>query len=92
MDSYSNGGKTGLILDLKAKGFSVRRSTKAVNAFFECMRQALARGETVEVPGDGFAPRSRRASPTSNTSRSGGTLIPASCSTRAFPPTQDGGG
>jgi nucleoid DNA-binding protein len=51
VDSYSNGGKTGLILDLKAKGFSVRRSTKAVNAFFECMRQALARGETVEVPG-----------------------------------------
>ena len=51
MDWYSNGGKSGLIRDVMAKGFSVRRSEKAVNAVFDCMRQALARDETVEVPG-----------------------------------------
>lgn len=51
MDSYSDTGKGRLIRDLMAKGFSVRRSTKAVNAVFDCMRQALARGETVEAPG-----------------------------------------
>jgi nucleoid DNA-binding protein len=51
MDWYSMNGKSGLIRDLAAQGFSVRKSTKAVNAVFDCMRRGLARGETVEVPG-----------------------------------------
>ena len=53
MDWYSNKGKSGLAHELTAKGFSVRKAEKAVNAFFDAMAQALARGETVDIPGAG---------------------------------------
>ena len=51
MDNHSTKGKSGLIRQLIAKGMSVRESTKAVNAVFDCMTRAVRRGEVVEIPG-----------------------------------------
>jgi len=46
----SEAGKSGLIKELMAKGFSARKAEKAVNAFFECIKAGLWRGEVVELP------------------------------------------
>ena len=51
MDNHSTKGKSGLIRELMAKGLSVRRAEKAVNAVFEVMTRGVERGETVEIPG-----------------------------------------
>ena len=51
MNSYSHTGRSGLIRDLVAKGYSFRQATKLVNAFFDIMTRALERGEQVEIPG-----------------------------------------
>lgn len=51
MDWYSNTGRSKLIRELMAKGLSVRKAEKAVNAVFGCMTRALYRGEIVEIPG-----------------------------------------
>jgi nucleoid DNA-binding protein len=51
VDNHSTKGKSGLILELIAKGLSVRKAEKAVNAVFDCMSWAVRRGETVEIPG-----------------------------------------
>ena len=51
MNWYSNGGRSGLVRALMAKGLSVRKAEKAVNAVFSCMRRGLQRGEVVEIPG-----------------------------------------
>jgi nucleoid DNA-binding protein len=51
LDNHSTKGKSGLIRELMAKGLSVRRAEKAVNAVFDCMTRAVRRGETVEIPG-----------------------------------------
>ena len=51
MDNHSMKGKSGLIQELIAKGLSVRRAEKAVNAVFDCMTRAVWRGETVEIQG-----------------------------------------
>lgn len=51
MNSYSNTGRARLVRELMAKGLSVRKAEKAVNAVFERMTRALRRGEIVEIPG-----------------------------------------
>jgi len=51
MNWKSQKGKSKIIGDVRAKGFSVRQSEKAVNAMFAAMQGALAGGESVEVPG-----------------------------------------
>jgi nucleoid DNA-binding protein len=47
--SDSDYGK--LVALVEAKGFSLRKSARAVQAVFDCMRRAVARGEIVEIPG-----------------------------------------
>ena len=59
----SNSGKSGLVHDLMAKGFTARKSEEAVNAVFDSMRRALARGETVEVPGGSLRAQIRNGKP-----------------------------
>jgi nucleoid DNA-binding protein len=50
MDNHSTKVKSGLIRELMAKGLSVRRAEKAVNAVFDVMTRGVERGETVEIP------------------------------------------
>lgn len=40
-----------MVQELVAKGISVRKARKAVNAVFDVMTSALCRGEEVEIPG-----------------------------------------
>jgi nucleoid DNA-binding protein len=58
-----NSGKSGLVHDLMAKGFTARKSEEAVNAVFDSMRRTLARGETVEVPGGSLRAQIRNGKP-----------------------------
>lgn len=51
MATNSNGGRSLLVQELVAKGISVRKARKAVNAVFDVMTSALCRGEEVEIPG-----------------------------------------
>jgi nucleoid DNA-binding protein len=51
MNSYTNTGRARLVRELMAKGLSMRKAEKAVNAVFERMTWALRRGEIVEIPG-----------------------------------------
>ena len=50
MNWYSNTGRARLVRELMAKGFSVRKAEKTVNAVFDRMIAALRRGERVELP------------------------------------------
>ena len=63
MDWHSNKGKSKLIRELMEKGFSVRKSEKAVNAVFGCMTQALWTGEVVEIPGGSIVKTIRKGKP-----------------------------
>ena len=45
------GGKSVIVQDVIARGFTARKAEKAVNAVINQMKQALWRGEAVEVPG-----------------------------------------
>jgi nucleoid DNA-binding protein len=51
MNRKSQGGKTKLVQEVIAKGFSVRKARKAVTAVFDRIRRAVLRGEVVEIPG-----------------------------------------
>jgi nucleoid DNA-binding protein len=63
MDWRSNKGKSKLIRELMAKGFSVRKAEKAVNAIFSLMGRAVYRGEIVEIPGGTIQPWGREGKP-----------------------------
>jgi len=47
------GGKQAIIRDVMGKGVTARKATKAVNAVFRLMTEALSFEESVEVPGVG---------------------------------------
>ena len=51
MNRRSRGGQSALIRILRLTGFSFRRAERGVQAVFELMIEALARGEAVEIPG-----------------------------------------
>ena len=47
----NNGARERLVQELVAKGFSVRKARKAVNAVINVMISGVHRGEAVEIPG-----------------------------------------
>jgi nucleoid DNA-binding protein len=51
------GGKSLIIKDIMAKGFTARKATKALNVVIEHMKLGLLRGEPVEVPGGTLEPK-----------------------------------
>ncbi len=57
----SKKGKSRLIRELMDRGFSARRAERAVNAVFRLLGDAVARGETVEVPGGWIEARNASA-------------------------------
>ena len=59
----SNKGKSRLIRELMAKGISVRKAEKAVNAVFDCMARAVRRGEDAEIPGGRIQAKMRKGQP-----------------------------
>ena len=63
MDWRSNKGKSKLIRELMAKGISVRKAEKGVNAVFDCMARAVRRGESVEIPGGRIQVKMRKGQP-----------------------------
>ena len=63
MDWRSNKGKSKLIRELIAKGISVRKAEKGVNAVFDCMARAVRRGESVEIPGGRIQVKIRKGQP-----------------------------
>jgi nucleoid DNA-binding protein len=49
-DMNEKGGKSRIVKDIMAKGFTARKSEKALNAVIDSLKFALRRGEPVEVP------------------------------------------
>jgi nucleoid DNA-binding protein len=62
-DKKKTGGKSVLVKDLMAKGFTARKAQKAVNAVFDCMKLGLWWGEPVEVPGGTIQAKIRQGRP-----------------------------
>lgn len=57
------GGKSRIIKDVMAKGFTARRAEKAVNAVLNLMTLALKSGEPVEIPGGTIQAKARKGTP-----------------------------
>ena len=57
------GGKSRIVKDIMAKGFTARQSEKALNAVIAYMRLSLWRGESVEVPGGTLQSKIRMGKP-----------------------------
>ena len=57
------GGKSRIVKDIMAKGFTARKSEKALNAVIAHMKLGLWRGEPVEVPGGTLQSKIRRGRP-----------------------------
>jgi hypothetical protein len=56
-------GKSRIVRDIMAKGFTARKSEKALNAVIVHMKLGLRRGEPVEVPGGTLQSKIRRGRP-----------------------------
>jgi len=54
------GGKSRIVKDVMAKGFTARKAEKAVDAVFSLMKVALQAGEPVDVPGGTLQAKSRK--------------------------------
>jgi nucleoid DNA-binding protein len=63
MNRFLTKGKSRLIRELRAKGLSVRKATKAVNAVFNLMAGAVKRGEIVDIPGGTIKANTRNGKP-----------------------------
>jgi nucleoid DNA-binding protein len=60
MDWNAKGGKSAIIRDVVAKGYSFRKAEKAVDAVFNAMFDALSVGETVITPIGKLTPKRRK--------------------------------
>src|ERR1039457_5303021 len=57
------GGKSRIVKDVMAKGFTAREAEEAVNAVFSLMKLALQSGGPVEVPGGTLQAKARKGKP-----------------------------
>jgi nucleoid DNA-binding protein len=57
------GGKSRIVKDIMAQGFTARKSEQAMNAVIDSMKFALWRGEPVEVPGGTLQAKIREGKP-----------------------------
>jgi nucleoid DNA-binding protein len=57
------GGKSRIVKDVMAKGFTARKAEKAVDAVFSLMKVALQAGEPVDVPGGTLQAKARKGKP-----------------------------
>jgi hypothetical protein len=63
------GGKSGIVKDVIAKGFTARKAEEAVNAVFNSWRFALRCGEPVEIPGGTIISKIRAGRPRTKSQR-----------------------
>jgi nucleoid DNA-binding protein len=59
----TKGGKSKIVQDVMAKGFTSRKAENAVNTVFNLMKLALQSGEPVEVPGGTLQVKARKGKP-----------------------------
>ena len=57
------GGKSVIVQDVMARGFTARKAEKALKAVIDCMTFGLRRGEPVEIPGGTIQARVRKGTP-----------------------------
>jgi nucleoid DNA-binding protein len=70
-DMNKKGGKSRIVKDIMAMGFTARKSEKALNAVIAHMKLGLRRGEPVEVPGGTLQSKIRRGKPRREAQRFG---------------------